>query len=217
MPTAKLKYHTGLEHIISGIRVCWASEDKSDSDYYQIDSALDDPAYVHLNGKLKSYGPKDLALIDRIANKLKHSSVLRHSLYVFECVASTKTLLAFTRHSVGVNFGVQSTRYTTSKQGASITFTPSRSAFVNERIEQTMQMVQECIAEGVNDDDLAMLLPQAYNYRFQVSLNAQALQHFFTLRGGADSHAHYDINALANEMYNQLPNGHKFIFDHCIN
>ena len=112
---AKLISHTGLEHIISGIRICWASEDKSDSEYHQIDYALDDPADFHLNGKLKSYGPKDLALIDRIANKLKHSSVLRHSLYVFECKASTKTLLAFTRHSVGVNFGVQSTRYTTSK------------------------------------------------------------------------------------------------------
>ena len=188
-----LNHHTGLEHIISGIRICWKSQDKSD------------------NG-----GPKDIALIKRIALKLKHSSVLRHSLYVFNCQASTKTLLAFTRHSVGVNFGVESTRYTTSKQGSSISFTPSRSDFVNERLDKVLVMVHECIKQGISDDDIALLLPQAYNYTFQVSMNAQALQHFFQLRGGVGSHAHYDINSLANAMFECLPSEQKFLFDHCI-
>lgn len=191
--TTKLLSHTGLEHIVSGIRMCWKSQDKSDN-----------------------CGPTDLALIDRIANKLKHSSVLRHSLYIFECQASTKTLLAFTRHKAGVDFSVESTRYTTSKQGTSISFTDTRSPVVNKYLSDVMVMVQDCIQQGISDDDIAMLLPQAYNYTFQVSMNAQSLQHFFSLRSGPNSHAHYDINALANAMYDTLPTEHKFLFEHCV-
>lgn len=167
--------------------MCWASQDKSDN-----------------------MGPIDLKLIDRIANKNKHSSVLRHSLYIFQITASTKTLLAMTRHKAGVEFSVQSSRYTTTKLSNSMTFTPTRTGKTNSYLDRIIDIVNEAIADGAPDDDLAMLLPQAYNYTWQVSMNAQAIQHFLTLR--TTSHAHYDIRAVAEGMFALLPHDHKYIF-----
>jgi len=183
-----LLHHTPLDFIKDGIRMCWASQNLSDE-----------------------MGPKDLALINRIANKNKHSSVLRHSLYIFQITASTKTLLAFTRHKAGVEFSVQSSRYTTSKCASTMTFTPTRTAAINSKLDAIIEIVNEAITEGASDDDIAMLLPQAYNYTFQVSMNAQAIQHFLSLR--TSSHAHYDIQAVADELFNQLPNEHKYLFE----
>jgi thymidylate synthase (FAD) len=171
--------------------MCWNSESKSDNN-----------------------GPIDQALNLRIANKLKHSSVLRHSLYVFRITASTKTLLAFTRHKAGVDFSVQSTRYTTKKRANQLSVTRTNDDFVNICLDQIMHIVQTAIDSGADNDDIAMLLPQAYDYTWQVSMNAQAIQHFLTLR--TSPHAHYDIRAVANAMYNVLPSDHKYLFEDSI-
>ena len=183
-----LLHHTPLDFIKDGIRMCWASQDKSDS-----------------------MGPKDLALIDRIANKNKHSSVLRHSLYIFECTASTKTLLAFTRHKAGVDFSVQSSRYTTSKLRDSMTFTLTKDEAINKDLAIIYDIVIAAIERGAADDDIAMLLPQAYDYTFQVSMNAQAIQHFLALR--TSKSAHWDIRELAHAMFESLPEDHKYLFE----
>lgn len=186
--TVKLIHHTPLDFIKDGIRMCWASQSKSDN-----------------------MGPKDHDLIERIANKNKHSSVLRHSLYVFQITASTKTLLAMTRHKAGVDFSVQSTRYTTKKLATEISCTPTQDELVNDDLNSIMQIVQNAIDRGAANDDLAMLLPQAFNYTWQVSMNLQAIQHFCNLR--TTSHAHYDIQAVAHEMFNQLPDDHKYLVE----
>ena len=183
----ELIYHTPLDLVNSGIRMCWNSESKSDNN-----------------------GPIDQALNVRIANKLKHSSVLRHSLYVFRITASTKTLLAFTRHHAGVEFSVQSTRYTTSKRADKLEFTETNNPTINGYLDAIMKIVQEAIKSGASNDDIAMLLPQAYNYQWQVSMNAQAIQHFLKLRTSPG--AHYDIRAVAHAMYDSLPEDHKYLF-----
>jgi len=183
----KLLHHTPLDFVNSGIRMCWNSEARSDNN-----------------------GPIDQGLNVRIANKMKHSSVLRHSLYVFRITASTKTLLAFTRHKAGVDFSVQSTRYTTSKRADALTFTQTPNESINKSLEVIMDLVQGHIAAGHSDDDIAMLLPQAYDYTWQVSMNAQAIQHFLSLRTAPS--AHYDIRAVANGMYSVLPDDHKYLF-----
>jgi len=127
--------------IMQGIRMCWNSESNSDN-----------------------MNQKDLALIYRIANKNKHSSVLRHSLYTFRVTCSTKTLLAFTRHTVGVDFSFQSTRYTTSKRADELRFTQTSNSAINKSLDVIMGLVQGHIQAGHSDDDIAMLLPQAYEY-----------------------------------------------------
>ena len=92
-----LLHHTPLHIVAGAIRTCWASQARSDS-------------------TVDTCGPEDRALIDRIGNKMKHESFKNHMTYNF-CFEgmTTKTLLALTRHDVGVEFSVQSTRYTTKK------------------------------------------------------------------------------------------------------
>ena len=92
-----LLHHTPLHIVAGAIRTCWASQARSDS-------------------TVDTCGPEDKALIDRIGNKMKHESVKNHMTYnfYFEGI-TTKTLLALTRHDVGVEFSVQSTRYTCSR------------------------------------------------------------------------------------------------------
>lgn len=189
--TVELLYNTPLTLVNSGIRMCWNSESKSDNN-----------------------GPLDQELNVRIANKLKHSSVLRHSLYVFRITASTKTLLAFTRHHAGVEFSVQSTRYTTKKRAEQLEFTQTRNPTINGYLDAIMKIIQSAVDSGASNDDIAMLLPQAYNYTWQVSMNAQAIQHFLRLR--TSSHAHYDIRAVANAIYESLPSDHKYLFSDCL-
>lgn len=184
----ELIYHTPLDLVNSGIRMCWNSESKSDCN-----------------------GPIDQALNLRIANKLKHSSVLRHSLYVFRITASTKTLLAFTRHHAGVELSVQSTRYTTSKRADQLEFTQTPNPTINGYLDAIMKLVQDAVQSGASNDDIAMLLPQAYNYTWQVSMNAQAIQHFLKLR--TSPHAHYDIRAVAQAIFDALPSDHKYLFE----
>lgn len=91
----ELIHHTPLAVCSQAIRTCWDSHHLSDSE------------------DLNNCGQKDLELIDRIGNKMKHESVKNHITYNFKIDGiTTKTLLALTRHDVGVEFSVQSTRYT---------------------------------------------------------------------------------------------------------
>jgi len=212
MASVTLLYATPLNLVQSGIRMCWNSQDKSDTRKHQL--ALSQAAIIDDDfgfNPINNTGPKDLDLIDRIANKNKHSSVLRHSLFVFDIVASTKTLLAFTRHKVGVDFSVQSTRYTTKKNASNLSYTSTENDYVNHLLGDIMGIVQEAINSGAANDDIAMLLPQAFNYRFQVSMNLQAIQHFLDLR--TTSHAHYDIREVANLIYEAMPQETKYLLE----
>lgn len=187
-----LLHYTPLWVCARAIRTCWDSHNKSDT--------VDDIC-----------GERDKALIERVANKNKHSSVLRHLNYTFDISGiSTKTLLAFTRHKAGVEFSVQSTRYTTKKRREDLQFTRTTNDDINDKLQDIMDIVDEAIEEGYSNDDISMLLPQAYEYACVVTMNAQAIQHFLSLRTKMD--AHYDIRALANCLYEAIPSDHKYLF-----
>jgi thymidylate synthase (FAD) len=67
------------------------------------------------------------------------------------------------------------------------------------------------VALGKKNDVVSLMLPQAYQYRWVAKFNARSLQNFFELR--LDKHAHYQIREVAKEMYNALPEDHKFLFE----
>ena len=174
--------------------------------------------------------------IDRICNKLKHASMLRFVPYIFEIEASTKTLLAITRHQT-MDFAVQSTRYTTKamlKDEEPFVFTTgSRITDIeisdeqwerskkylyhtgNDEIDtfniRQLEKVRQCCIANYSNDDIAMMLPQAWIYKFQVQANAQSLQNFFNLRLPG-THAHKDIQDVAQAMLDEIPESHKFLF-----
>lgn len=196
-----LLHNTPLWVAAKSIRKCWDSGKHSDS--WQITGLAGDA--------FDECGERDKALIERVANKNKHSSVLRHLNYTFDIAdISTKTLLAFTRHKAGVEFSVQSTRYTTKKRREDLQFTRTTNDDINEKLQDIMDIVDEAIEEGYSNDDIAMLLPQAYQYSCVVTMNAQAIQHFLSLRTKPD--AHYDIRALAYSLYEAIPSDHKYLF-----
>lgn len=193
-----LLHHTPLHIVAGAIRTCWASQAKSDS-------------------TSDTCGPEDRALIDRIGNKAKHESVKNHMTYnfFFEGI-TTKTLLALTRHDVGVEFSVQSTRYTTKKavKNNTASYTLSKSDRVNSYLEQINKMIIDCVENNEANDEISMLLPQAWHYNLTCSMSLTAVQHFLKLRLKPD--AHWDIRDLANNILATIPKDHLYLYEEYI-
>ena len=187
----KLIYHTPLWLASNGCRMSHDNHHLSDT--------------VNTDDNV---GPKDRALIDRVSNKLKHSSTLEYLSYVWDVHMSTKTLLAFTRHRVGISLTMRSTRYTTKKNRGKheVQATPTTEPYLS----RIMAIVDEALSTGMSNDEASLLLPQAYLYRGQLQLNARSLQHFLKLRTAPD--AHFQIRQLAYDLYNSLPSEHKYLF-----
>ena len=200
----RLLHNTPLWVCATAIRTCWASEGKSDSYFEKLGDEFEyEEVFV--------CGKKDKELIERVSNKNKHSSVLRHLNYIFDIQGiSTKTLLAFTRHKAGIEFSVQSTRYTTKKRKDDLSYTLTGDLRIDSKLSAISNLVNEAIEEGCSNDDIAMLLPQSYQYTCVVTMNAQAIQHFLKLR--TNPSAHFDIRELALNIYASLPSEHKYLF-----
>jgi len=161
-------------------------------------------------------GEEGVARIDRVCNKFKHASMLRFTSYIFELEMSTSALLEFSRHQVGINLAVMSTRYCTKQNPDLITVELSNNDKVNTLLlKHTADIVQFIVDNPtVSNDDLKLLLPQGFIYRMQVQFNAQSLQHFFNMRSAKS--AHYHIRDLAQAIYDTLPPEHHFLFDDCM-
>ena len=199
--TISLLHNTPLHIASNAIRKCYKSERNSDTGYDEFEN-------FHT-------GAKDKALIERIGNQMKHKSTLRHVQYIFECNdVSTKTLLAFTRHSVGKDISVESTRFTLSKRADELSFTKTQDTYVNDCLEEIMEMVAGGVSEGCSNDNLAMILPQAYNYSFITTMNIQSLQHLLSMR--TPKTAHWDIREFAYAIAEQIPEEHKYLFQEYI-
>lgn len=148
----------------------------------------------------------------RVCNSFRHSSMLRFVSYVFDVTLSTSALLEWTRHQVGVNYAVRSTRYVLKKNIEQLDYIYSNNQEVNELLDKMFNMIKDLIAKNpkLKNDDLKLLLPQAYAYRMTVQFNGQSLQHFLELR--SSKKAHYHIRELAVKLYEALPDSHKELF-----
>lgn len=185
----KLLNNPTLDYVDTGIGMCW------DKGGYGADT------------------DKGKDRIDRVCNKFKHSSMLRFVQYIFEVELSTSALLEWTRHQVGVDYAVKSTRYCTKQNPDNIKWELSNNSKVNDMLSDHFEDIIQLIKnnQSIGNDDLKLLLPQAFLYRMQVQFNAQSLQHFLKLR--TDKSAHYHIRDLANELYNKIPESHKYLFE----
>lgn len=180
--------HPTLHYVDTGIGMCW---DK---------------------GAYGSYTEKGKERIERVCNKNQHSSMLRFVHYIFEVELSTSALLEWTRHQVGVDYAVKSTRYCTKQNTDDIKIEMSRNDLVNELLVKHINEIIELIKANtsIGNDDLKLLLPQAFIYKMQVQFNAQSLQHFIKLR--SDKSAHYHIRELANLLFWNIPSDHRYLF-----
>lgn len=198
-----LKHYTPLEVCSMAIRTCWQSFDKSD------------------NG-----GEKDLSLIDRVGNKNKHSSTLEHLYYNFYIQGISRACLQeLARHRMA-SYSVKSSRYTLKeiKEEPSflpineenikraekyVVFTPNEN--VNIASIRALENLRELLITPIGNDLAKYAMPESYKTELHWSINARSLQNFLELR--TNRAALWEIQKLAHNIYDALPNEHKFIFE----
>lgn len=229
----KLLNHTPLWVCSSAIRTCWDSGDKSDSQCYD-DLYADAREWVDC-------GPKDRALIERVALKFKHASTIEHLVYNFHISGVSRALLQeISRHRLA-SPSVKSTRYTLKELKEEEPFKVPRftdigwetslmysntkarmekyviftsDSRVNLAIMQSLENTRYLIASGISNDISKFSLCEAYATELAWTINARSLRNFLFLR--TDKSALWEIRNLANMVYDVLPEDHKYLFADCL-
>jgi thymidylate synthase (FAD) len=218
----QLIHYTPIWLASHACRMSTDSHDKSDTcfhnevDFYENHSYHGTKAicrecgyeYNQYEERLPPCGEKDFNLIERVGFKLKHESILEMFDFVWDIEMSTKTLLAMSRHRIGVSLTMRSTRYTTKKRKGQHQVQSTDKT--KEYLHRIMAIVDEAIETGISDDELSLLLPQSYIYRGQVKMNGRSLKHFLGLR--LEKSAHFQIRQMAQDMFDTLPNEYKKLY-----
>ena len=194
-----LLHYTPLTICSNAIRTCWQSFDKSD------------------NG-----GEKDKELIDRVGNKFKHSSTLEHLFYNFYIKGISRALLQeLSRHRMA-SLSVKSTRYTLKelKNEESFIINDKERAKkylvftgvdgVDEASIKALENLRVILKSGISNDKAKYCLPESYKTELTWSINARSLQNFLNLR--SDKSALWEIRELAYNIFEALPDEHKYIY-----
>ena len=203
---AKLLHHTPLWVASTAIRKCWASEDKSDTPIEAFTLRWSDPDIA--------IGTKDKALIHRVGNKNKHSSTLEHLNYTFDIDGISRACLQEVARHRHASISVKSTRYTLKELKESQDLESFLVLTKDEEIDGSnvmiLEAVQHAVGKGMANDKVKYLLPEAYKTSYVWTINARSLQNFLSLR--TDKSALWEIRDLAHEIYNKLPEEHKYLF-----
>jgi thymidylate synthase (FAD) len=210
-----LNHATPLQICSDSIRQCWQSQDKSD------------------NG-----GPVDLALIDRIGNKFKHASTLEHISLNFTIEGVSRALLQeLARHRMA-SLSVKSSRYTLTElrneepfiyyDGPRIgdeiitdeAFDRASKYLVftrTDEIDRFSIRALENLRKSVgvySNDIIKYCMPESYKTSLSWTINARSLQNFLALR--SNKAALWEIRDLAQAIFDNLPEDHKYLFEHCL-
>jgi len=167
-------------------------------------------------------GEKDYDLIKRVGFKLKHESVLEHSLIVFEFEASRALLQELSRHRIGVSPTIKSTRYTLKELRNEKPFVKINGAIteeqynraskyvfftedemVNEIIVNNLEYLRYLIEKNKSNDVAKYTLPEAYKFKGQVSFNLRSLLHLLKLR--IEKSALKEFRLLCKDIIDSLP------------
>ena len=210
--TIELLHHTPLWVAAKAIRKCWASEDKSDTIIHS------DEAYTKdIDGQMFrcEAGPKDKALIERVGNKNKHASTLEHLNYTFDIDGISRACLQEVARHRHASLSVKSTRYTLKELKEGIGSLDdyvvlSGNDIIDDANWKQINELQEALQEGVSNDIAKYMLPEAYKTSLVWTINMRSLQNFLSLR--TDKAALWEIRELAYELFNQLPEEHKYMF-----
>ena len=210
--TVTLLHNTPLYIAAIGIRKCWASEGKSDT-AIEYDGH---GGFIHPH----KCGPKDKALIERIGNKNKHASTLEHLSYNFDIDGISRACLQeLARHRIS-SFSVKSSRYTLKELknseigGLDKFLVPTGNETIDDWNIDTLWNLRSVLQSNISNDIAKYMLPESYKTSLVWTVNARSLQNFLTLR--TNKAALWEIRELANNVFNALPDEHKYLFEHCI-
>lgn len=168
-------------------------------------------------------GEIDKGLIDRVGNKLKHASTLEHLSYNFYIDGISRACLQqLCRHRIA-SYSVKSSRYTLNELKQEGEFLDNDLYRANKYIVLTdnnevniacikaLENLRKLLANGIKNDFAKYAMPECYKTSLTWSINARSLQNFLTLR--SSNHALWEIQNLASEILNAIPEEHKFIFE----
>lgn len=222
-----LLHHTPLYIASDGARTCWSSQDKSDTERTYEDIPF---------GKTRSLttikiGPKDLALMNRVGNEFRHSSILEHiSFNFFIDGISRACLQELARHRIA-SLSVKSSRYTLKELKDGYKFDieeydnlsmaeASKYIFLTGDMYTDMCSyyalckLQTGIKASISNDKIKYCMPEAYRTQLTWTINMRSLQNFLSLR--TDRTALPEIQHLAHLIYEALPADAQSLVVHCV-
>ena len=208
----KLLYNTPLSVGVQAGRTAWQSFHKGGN----YETPTDDIT------------KEDRDFLDRIANKHKHHSVIEHLVYSFEISDISRALLQeFSRHRIQ-SLTVKSTRYVMNKElkqedeftdfdneydfkraSKYLVWTGNRDVDITSFF--ALEDLRDNVSKGISNDLVKYSLPESYKTSLVQTINARSLRNFLELR--TSKSALWEIRKLAFEMYEAIPDTHKFLFD----
>ena len=172
----KLLWHTPIYIAGFAARTCYDSfkkKDKSPSGYLQ-----DPPA------------DKDLELINKLSNRLRHESVIEHINFTFTIRTNRAVLQQLVRHRIA-SYSVKSTRYTLLRalknketfMRNNIVFAPFKQTKV-DTLEEWYNVIALLIytKEKIKPDQIKEIIPESLLTHVTLTMNARSLKNFFNLR-----------------------------------
>jgi len=156
-------------------------------------------------GQCYNQGPKEteddkFTRLNKVCNLYKHDSLLEFGNATWEVETSAKCLLQLTRHR-HASYAVKSTRYTLDK--SELIFEKTGDPDIDLELSKYKDTIKHMMTQGKSNDAVSMMLPMAYQYRYQFQMNYRALKNFMHLR--LDKHAQSEIRDLATRMFESLP------------
>ena len=221
--TVKLLHNTPLWVCSTAIRKCWASEDKSDTLMKDIalvnngDGTLTFKPCKDKHPMGITTGALDKALILRVGNKNKHASTLEHLNYSFDIDGISRACLQELARHRHASMSVKSTRYTLKElRDATDEELPNylvsnKDRWMDDDNLFTLKMIRKYLKGQKSNDQIKYMLPEAYKTSLVWTINARSLQNFLALR--TNKAALWEIQELAYEIYDTLPQEHKYLFE----
>jgi thymidylate synthase (FAD) len=212
--TVKLLNYTPLALAAMAARLCTGSDKKVRDIYYSC---------LPYNDGKEPISIDDMELLENhIVKKGKHDtlnppheSVLEHLVYTFIADISRACLQEVSRHRIA-SPSVESTRYALKKILRKecnlvdfIYLTGDRD--IDDLNIEHLENVVKLSKKGKSNDTLKYSIPECFMSREMLTINARSLRNFMLLR--SSSRALDEIRRLAFDMYDVLPDEHKFVFE----
>ena len=196
------------------------------------------------DSKYDNVGESDKALIQRWAIDKGHGSTLEHVSFTFEISEITRAVLQeIARHRIS-SMSVKSTRYTLKylleddrfddvwvKADSSLVYElfdeycvmpyefNDEGDFDNEDALKcsaisSLAITRQMLQNGAKNDRAKYALPECFATELIWTLNVRSMRNMLKLR--TDKTALKEFRDLAEQMYYQIPDGWKFLFEDCI-
>lgn len=196
--------HASPKHLaVTAIRMCWATQERSDTDYE--------------NDVL---GENDKNRIRDVIRK-GHESTLEHVSFTFKVEGISRALLQeLSRHRIGVSPSVESTRYTIKKvlagtESVENCLVKTGNEYIDKlNFEHMVKLKALLNTFEIPNDHAKYGLVEAYKVNEQVTMNARSLRHFLQLR--TPEQALWEIRQLAFSAYDVVPEDYDIFFEDII-